>query len=289
MTASVLYDEPGPRGRRRIAVASGVAVVVLLGGLTWVAWRFYDAGQFDGHRWSIIWDSRQYLWGGLLITLRLAATSIVLATVLGLALGLGRTARRSWIRWPVGTWVEFFRAVPLLALITFAYIALPKYDLRLSPFWCVVVGLILYNAAALAEVFKAGILTLDRGQREAAASLGLRYWTTMRIVVLPQAIRRMLPAYVSQIVTVVKDTSLGFVVSAEELLRRTRAIGEFNNAAVVTALMAAAIPYLGINLTLSYIARRLERRDARRARGRGAAGPPMSPAPARAVTLELAE
>jgi glutamate transport system permease protein len=288
MTVSVLYDEPGPHARRRIAIASGIAVALLLGVLTWVAWRFYDAGQFEGDRWSIIWDSRRYLWGGLLITLRLAATAIVLATALGLALGVGRTARRVWIRWPVGAWVELFRAVPLLALITFAYIALPKYDIRLSPFWCVVVGLVLYNSAALAEVFKAGILTLDRGQREAAASLGLRYWTTMRIVVLPQAIRRMLPAYVSQIVTVVKDTSLGFVVSAEELLRRTRAIGEFNNAAVVTALIAAAIPYLAINLTLSYIARRLERRGAH-ARRRGAAGPPMSPAPARAVALELAE
>jgi glutamate transport system permease protein len=288
MTASILYDEPGPRGRRRIAVASGVGGAVVVGVLAWVAWRFFDAGQFEGRRWSVIWDSREYLWGGLLITLRLAATAMVLATVLGVALGLGRTAQRAWIRWPVGVWVEFFRAVPLLALIIFAYIALPKYDIRLSPFWCVVAGLVLYNSAALAEILKAGILTLDRGQREAAASLGLRYWTTMRAVVLPQAIRRMLPAYVSQVVTIVKDTSLGFVVSAEELLRRTRAIGEFNNAAVVTALIAAAIPYLVINVTLSYIARRLERRQGRRGPRRGAA-PPASPAPAHKVALELAE
>jgi glutamate transport system permease protein len=288
MTASVLYDKPGPRGRRRIAIASGLAGAVLAGVLAWIGWRFFDAGQLEGRRWSVIWDSREYLWGGLLITLRLAATAIVLATVLGMALGLGRTARRAWIRWPVGAWVEFFRAVPLLALIIFAYIALPKYDIRLSPFWCVVAGLVLYNSAALAEILKAGILTLDRGQREAAASLGLRYWTTMRVVVLPQAIRRMLPAYVSQVVTIVKDTSLGFVVSAEELLRRTRAIGEFNNAAVVTALIAAAIPYLVINVTLSYVARRLERRQDRRGPRRGAA-PPASPTPAHKVALELAE
>jgi glutamate transport system permease protein len=288
MTASVLFDEAGPRGRRRIAVASGVAGALLAGVLAWIVWRFFDAGQFEGRRWSVIWDSREYLWGGLLITLRLAATAIVLATLLGVALGLGRSAQRAWIRWPVGGWVEFFRAVPLLALIIFAYIALPKYDIRLSPFWCVVAGLVLYNSAALAEILKAGILTLDRGQREAAASLGLRYWTTMRVVVLPQAIRRMLPAYVSQVVTIVKDTSLGFVVSAEELLRRTRAIGEFNNSAVVTALIAAAIPYLVINVTLSYIARHLERRQGRRGPRRGAA-PTASPAPAHQVALELAE
>ena len=287
MTASVLYDEPGPRARRRMAVASIVAALVLVGVAAWIVWRFYDAGQLEGRRWSVIWDSRDYLWGGLLITLRLAATAIVLSTALGLLLALGRTADRAWIRWPVGAWIELFRAIPLLALIIFAYIALPKYDIRLSPFWCVVLGLLLYNSAAIAEIFKAGILTLDRGQREAAASLGLRYWNVMRIVVLPQAISRMLPAYVSQIVTVVKDTSLGFVVSAEELLRRGRAIGEFNNAAVVTALIAVAIPYLVINVTLSYVARRLERRQARRrsAGGRAEGGP----VPAETVALDLAQ
>lgn len=289
MTASVLYDEPGPRARRRIAVASSVVGVGVLGAVAWVTWRFYDAGQLEGRRWSVIWDSRDYLWNGLLITLRLAATAIVLATALGLVLGVARTARRAWIRWPVGVWVEFFRAVPLLALIIFAYIALPKYGVRLSPFWCVVAGLVLYNSAALGEIFKAGILTLDRGQREAADSLGLRYWPTMRLVVLPQAIRRMLPAYVSQLVTIVKDTSLGFVVSAEELLRRARAIGEFNNAAVVTALLAATVPYLTINVTLSYVARRLERRHARRV-PRGRTVPvPGAPSAAQAVALELAE
>ena len=289
MTASVLYDEPGPRGRRRIAAASTVAIAALLSGSAWIVWRLHDAGQFEGHRWRVIWDSREYLWGGLVITLRLAATAIILATAVGLVLGLGRTAQRAWIRWPVGVWVEFFRAVPLLALIIFGYIALPKYGIRLSPFWCVVAGLVLYNSAALGEIFKAGILTLDRGQREAAASLGLRYWSTMRVVVLPQAIRRMLPAGVSQIVTIVKDTSLGFVVSAEELLRRTRTIGEFDNSAVVTALIAAAIPYLVINLSLSYVARRLERRQGRRDLGRGAAHQSMSPAARHTVALELAE
>jgi glutamate transport system permease protein len=276
---SVLYDEPGPRARRRMAVASIVALGLLAAAMAWIVWRFYDAGQFESVRWSIVWDSRQYLWGGLLVTLRLAATAVVLATILGVMLALGRTAERAWIRWPIGAWVEFFRAVPLLALIIFAYIALPKYGLRLSPFWCVVGGLVLYNSAAIGEIFKAGILTLERGQHEAAATLGLRYWNRMRIVVLPQAVTRMLPAYVSQIVTIVKDTSLGFVVSAEELLRRARAIGEFNNAAVVTALVAAAMPYLVINVTLSYVARRLDRRQARRrsagGRAAGAVAPPV--------------
>ena len=285
---SVLYDEPGPRARRRIAVVSILAALFLAGAVAWIIWRFYDAGQLEGRRWGIIWDSRQYLWGGLLVTLRLAAVAIVLATALGLLLALGRTAERRWIRWPVGAWIELFRAIPLLALIIFAYIALPKYGIHFSPFWCVVVGLLLYNSAAIAEIFRAGILTLDRGQREAGASLGLRYWSLMRIVVLPQAILRMLPAYVSQIVTIVKDTSLGFVVSAEELLRRARAIGEFNNAAVVTALIAAAVPYLAINVTLSYLARRLERRQARRrsAGNRAGAG---APPPVAAVALGVAQ
>ena len=82
-------------------------------------------------------------------------TAIVLATALGLALALGRVAERRWIRFPVGVWIEVFRAVPLLALIVFAYVGLPKYDIRLSGFWCVVLGLVLYNSAGLAEIFAA--------------------------------------------------------------------------------------------------------------------------------------
>jgi glutamate transport system permease protein len=248
MTATVLYDDPGPRARRRILIASIVSTVVLALVLVWVIVRLADAGQFDGARWEIFTEGNtfRFLREGLLVTLRLAVVSIALATAVGLTLALGRVAERRWIRWPVGVWIEVFRAIPLLALIVFAYLGLPRYGIRLAGFWCVVIGLTLYNSAALAEVFRAGILSLERGQWEAAASIGLRWWATMRIVILPQALRRMLPAYVSQVVTIVKDTSLGFIVAAEEFLSRARVVGNFRGGRyLVPALLVAAGVYLG--------------------------------------------
>ena len=278
-TTRVLYDEPGPRTRRRILLASIVSLVVVGLAVAWVLLRLWDAGQFDGERWEIFTegDTARFLWEGLLVTLRLAVVSITFASILGLALALGRIAGRRWIRWPVGVWIEVFRAIPLLALIVFAYLGLPKYDIRISGFWCVVLGLTLYNSAALAEIFRAGILSLEKGQWEAAATLGLRWPTTMRQVILPQGLRRMLPSYVSQIVTIVKDTSLGFIVAAEEFLSRSRVVGNFRGGRyLVPALITAALVYLIVNLTLSRFAHRLEGRVGRKAGGVVAIDPELA-------------
>lgn len=259
---SVLYDEPGPVGRRRIWIGSSVSAVLLVGSLAVALRRFADKGQFERRRWQVVADSVSYLRGGLFVTLRMAVVAVVLASVLGLALSIGRVVERTAVRRLVGVWVEFFRAVPLLALVVFAFVGLPKYDINLSRFWCVVVALVLYNSAALCEVFRAGINSVDRGQREAATAIGLPWWSSMRIVVLPQALRRMLPAYVSQMVTIVKDTSLGFVVGAQELLSRSRQLGVFKPPSVVAGLIVALSAYLAINLTLSRLAVFLERRTA---------------------------
>jgi glutamate transport system permease protein len=268
--ASVLYDDPGPRTLKRMRIASAISIGLIAAALGWVVYRLWDAGQLHGDRWSIFTegDTLEYLWSGLLVTLRLAVTAIVLATALGLALALGRVADQWWIRTPVGVWIEVFRAVPLLALIVFAYVGLPKYDIRLSGFWCVVVGLVLYNSAALAEIFRTGIVSLDSGQREAAQTIGLRWWSTMRLVLLPQGLRRMMPSYVSQIVTIVKDTSLGFVVAAEEFLSRARVVGNFRGGRyLVPALLVASFAYLVVNVTLSRVAHRLEGRVGRKSGG----------------------
>jgi glutamate transport system permease protein len=122
---------------------------------------------------------------------------------------------------------------------------------------------VLYNSAVLAEIFRAGILSLDRGQTEAAEAIGLGYWQTMGLVLIPQAVRRMVPAIVSQLVTLLKDTSLGFVVPYEELLRRGNILGQFSRN-VLQSLFVVALIYLVVNLILSRIARRLEVRQRRR-------------------------
>jgi glutamate transport system permease protein len=165
------------------------------------------------------------------------------------------------------TYVELFRALPLVLLILFVGLGLPHFGVNLSSCSYVVIGLAAYNSAVLGEIFRAGILSLDRGQGEAAAALGLGYWQTMALVLVPQAARRMVPAIVSQLVTILKDTSLGVIVFCEEFLRRSQLAGQ--NARPVSELQAyliAAMIYVAVNFALSRTARRLEVRQRRRYR-----------------------
>jgi glutamate transport system permease protein len=160
-------------------------------------------------------------------------------------------------------WVEVFRGFPLLLLIFFCFFALPDYGIDISPFRALILGLSLYNGAMFGEIFRAGILSLDRGQSEAAHALGLTYWQAMAFVVIPQGVRRMLPAIISQMVTLLKDTSLGYILAYEELLRRSRISGEFFRNPLQTLVFAAVI-YIAVNFTLSRVAQRLEARQRHR-------------------------
>lgn len=265
MTAPVLADALGPRARRRVLIASIVTGTLLTGVLAIAVNRLGDKGQLSWDRWEPLtqWSVLKFLLGGLGLTAKAAATGMVGALVLGTALALLRLSRTGPIRWLATTWVEFFRGVPLLLLIFFTFFGLHRQGVDLSPFQALVIALALYNGAVLCEILRAGILSLDRGQTEAAYTIGLDYWQAMRLVILPQAVRRMIPAIVSQLITLLKDTSLGFVITYEELLRRSRSTGEFfKNPLQATALVA--LVYIAVNLTLSRIARHLEVRQRRR-------------------------
>ncbi|HUP87144.1 MAG TPA: amino acid ABC transporter permease [Acidimicrobiales bacterium] len=266
MTAPVLGDVLGPRGRLRVRIASLVTGLLLAVFLVVAFRRLSDSGQLTVAKWKPFTDAAvlRFLGVGLLTTLRLAAVSMVLAMVFGSLLALGRLARNGPTRWLTGGWVEVFRAVPLLLMIYFSARGLPRLDIDLPAFWYVVVGLVLYNSAVLAEIFRAGILSLDLGQSEAASALGMTYWQTMLSVVIPQAFRRMVPAIVSQLITLLKDTSLAFIVAFEEFLRRAFFVGEVPGKPLLQALFLAALVYIAINFTLSRIARRLEVRQRRR-------------------------
>jgi glutamate transport system permease protein len=263
----VLADELGPRARRRVAVATVVVLVVLAALFIVALRRFADKGQLEADRWKPLteWPVLRFLLLGLVATLKVAAVSIVLAVVIGGLMALGRLARNAPLRWLAGGYVEFFRAVPLLLLILFAGRGLPKLGVDLDVFWYLVLGLVAYNSAVLAEIFRAGILSLERGQTEAAYSIGLSYWQAMLIVVIPQALRRMIPAGVGQLVTLLKDTSLGFILPYEEFLRRGQIEGEFDKNQLQT-IMLVAVVYIAVNATLSQVARRLEVRQRRRYR-----------------------
>ncbi|HEX2038692.1 MAG TPA: amino acid ABC transporter permease [Acidimicrobiales bacterium] len=267
MTAPVLADVLGPRARRRVLVLSvvaGVAVAVVLG---LAVKRLADRDQLAEQLWRPLTDDAvlRFLWGGLANTLRAALVAMALALVAGAFLALGRLSRTGPVRWLTGAWVEFFRAVPLLLLILFSGLGLPKYGVDLDVFWYLVLALVAYNSAVLAEIFRAGILSLDRGQFEASYAVGLSYWETMLSVIVPQAVRRMVPAVVSQLVTLLKDTSLGYVITYEELLRRGRITGEFYRNPL-QALVLVAVVYVVVNFVLSVTARRLEDRQRRRYR-----------------------
>lgn len=265
MTAPLLADALGPRGRRRVLIVSVLSGLVIAGLVAVAVLRLLDKGQLAASRWEPLtrWSVLRFLLGGLVETLKAASVAMVLAMAVAAPMALARLARTRVVRWPAVAYIEFFRGVPLLLLILFTAFGLPQYGLHLPLFWYLVLALVAYNSAVLAEIFRSGILSLDRGQTEAAFSLGLGYWQAMFSVVIPQAARRMVPAIVSQLVTLLKDTSLGYVIAFEELLRRSRITGEFFGNPLQAVTFVAAM-YIAVNFTLSRVAHRLEVRQRRR-------------------------
>lgn len=257
MTVAVFADPLGPRGKLKVAVVTLVGSVAVAG-LLYVAFRrFQSNGQLEAKLWTDLFGSEalDFFWGGLKNTLRLAGISLALALPSGVVLALARLSKRAPVRLLATLWLQFFRGVPLVVLMLFFYFALDIPN-AIS----IVMGLTLYNSAVLAEIIRAGILSLDRGQSEAALAVGMTDGQAMRAVVLPQAIRRMVPALVSQLVVLLKDTSLGVAVLYEELLRRGELAGEFLKNKLQAFLFVAAI-FLIVNLLLSSAARWLEGRQ----------------------------
>ncbi|RZU32617.1 amino acid ABC transporter permease [Blastococcus saxobsidens] len=272
MSATVLFDVPGPRGRRRQRIGSAVGLVFVLGLVGLALWRLGINGQLDPARWAILFDTRtnvpQRLLGALVDTLEVAAIGMIAATVLGAFLAVGRLSDHAWVRIPVAAIIEFFRAVPLLVLILFCFLFLPRVGISTSAFGALALGLTLYNMAVLAEIIRAGILSIDRGQSESAYAIGMRKWQVMTFILVPQAVRRMLPVLIAQLVVLLKDSSLGFIVGYLELLRTARSLVEtlnfqFGPIYTFQLYVAAGLIYIVVNLLLSWLARILERRSRR--------------------------
>ncbi|MFI1395875.1 amino acid ABC transporter permease [Streptomyces sp. NPDC020681] len=262
MTA-VLYDALGPRARRRVAIGTAIGSVLIAAVLAVVLVRLEENGQLSGRLWSILLDPdlRQLLVEGLGATLQVAVVALAMSLALGMLLAMGRLSHLPWLRVPVRAWVEVFRGLPPLLLIFFIYLGAPAAGVDVPAFWALTIGISLYNSAAIGEIIRAGILSLPRGQSEAAQAIGLSHASTMRLVVLPQAIRLMLPALISQMVVLLKETSLGFIIGYTELLRNGRIAVEFlGGAYAIPVYTGIALVYLVVNLTLSWTARRVDRR-----------------------------
>ena len=284
--SAVLYDVPGPRGRARNLLIGVVGTLLLLAAVGFVVYRLAATGQFAGRLWEWIEfkNIQLLLLDALWNTLRAFAVAAVLSLLFGAVFAAGRLSDHPWLSRPSTAIVEFFRAVPLLVLIFILFFGLTKgLGVQITAFWAVVLGLMLYNGSVLAEIFRAGVRALPRGQSEAAYGLGMRKTQVMTNVLLPQAVRSMLPTIISQLVVVLKDTALGFLILYPELLYQARYLGgqgQLGSPILPVAIVIAAI-YIAMCLLLSLVANVLERRTRRSAK----AGPVDPGAPAEGLVL----
>lgn len=266
-TEAVLYDHPGPKAKLRNNILTVVFGIGLLGLLYWIYRRFDTKGQWAGSLWKPFSQSStwtDYILPGVGHTLSAAAVAMVLSLVFGVLFAVGRLSDHWWLRIPAGAVVEFFRAVPLLLMMFFIFFGLPFLTQQpMSNFWAVVIALTLYNGSVLAEAFRAGVRSVPRGQGEAGYAIGMRKSQVMGQILMPQAARAMLPVIVSQLVVLVKDTALGYIISYSELLQLGVNNLSANFANVVQAAIVAAIIYILINATLTYFAGWLSRRTRR--------------------------
>ncbi len=259
---AVLFDAPGPKTIARHRLYTIISVVLVTGVVALMVWRLYDRNQLTYDKWEPFLTPRYLtalLVDGVLTTLQMAFSAVIGAVVFGLVLGSGKLSDRATVRWISWAVVEFFRAVPVLLLMIFIFFSYGIDRGQSGAYWSVVIALTLYNGAVLAEVFRAGVLAVPTGQSEAAYAIGMRKTQVMNIILLPQAVKIMLPAIISQCVVALKDTSLGYAVAAPGLTYVGRNIyQQFGNQ--VPTVIVLAVLYIAINMILTAIATWVQKR-----------------------------
>lgn len=256
--SNVLFDAPGPKAVRRHRIIGVITVIVVVAIIAAVIWKFEAEGQFAYAKWEPFFTPSliDLLLQGLVKTLLAGALAIVFAVLVGIVFGVAKLSDHRLIRWPAWLFVEFFRAVPLLMLIIFIW---SMQGFPLGTIFPLVLGLLLYNGSVLAEVVRAGINAVPPGQAEAAYALGMRKHQVMRIILLPQAIKIMLPSFISQCIVALKDTSLGFYILAPGLTFAGREIWRSFQNYLQTAIVLGII-YIILNLLLDLLGRWVQRR-----------------------------
>lgn len=267
--STVLYDVPGPKARRLARIVGVVVALAVLAGLTALVVGLAlprtnaagnpSPGYFDASRWDIVLDRAFWRAVGeayLVGTLRMAAVAAVLAVVIGVLFSFGRTARLAVVRIPVTIVLEFFRGMPVLLMMLFVLLVFAT-----GPYWAGVTALALYNGAIIGEILRSGIAALPRGQREAGLTIGLTPFATRMQIEFPQAVRNMLPIIIAQLVVLLKDTALAYVIAYPELLRLVPNLSNFFGSGYrVTIFIIVLAIYLTMNLLLSWLARVVARR-----------------------------
>ncbi|WP_327255944.1 amino acid ABC transporter permease [Streptomyces sp. NBC_01244] len=262
LESTALYDLPGPRAQRRhffYGIASTAVILALLG---WLLYLLFDTNQFTAAKWSPFTYKgiQELLLKGLWNTLKAFAYASVLSLLLGAVLATGRLSVHRPVRWLSTLCVEFFRAMPVLVMIFFIFVAL-----KVQPLPALVAGLTLYNGSVLAEVFRTGINSVEKGQREAAYALGMRKTQVMSYILAPQGVRAMLPTIISQLVVALKDTSLGYLITYEEFLHAGKLIAsnlDYDLPFIPVVMIISPI-YIGMCMLLSWFATWVARRERR--------------------------
>ncbi|AUH69224.1 MULTISPECIES: amino acid ABC transporter permease [Gordonia] len=263
--STVLYDAPGPHARRRNLITAVVFVVILIAIAAYIIKVLADNGQFESDMWrpfTVAGTWTTWLLPGLWGTIKAAFASIILALVVGTLLGIGRLSDHRAVRAVCGLIVEVFRAIPVLILMFFAYYLFAKYAVVPSSqlsFAAVVFGLTLYNGSVIAEILRAGIQSVPKGQSEAALSIGMRKSQMMRMILLPQAVTAMLPALISQMVIALKDSALGYAFGYIEVVRSGIVSASYWGN-YLPSLLVVAVIMIAINFCLTGLANYLERR-----------------------------
>ncbi|MYS35571.1 amino acid ABC transporter membrane protein 2 (PAAT family) [Streptomyces sp. KhCrAH-43] len=261
-TATVLYDIPGPHTRKRHRVYGIVSTLLILALIGWVVYLLFDTDQFTAAKWTPFEYKgiQELLLRGLGNTLKAFAYAAVLSLLLGAVLAVGRLSDHRPVRWVATILVEFFRAMPVLVMIFFIFVAL-----KVQPLPALVAGLTLYNGSVLAEVFRTGITSVERGQHEAAFALGMRKTQVTTFVLAPQAVRAMLPTIISQLVVALKDTSLGYLITYEEFLHAGKLIASNldYDLPFIPVVMVISPIYIGMCMLLSWFATWVARRQRR--------------------------
>ncbi len=256
-----LYEPPGPKTRKKMLVGTVVTLASVLALAAWIVYRFWVTGQLSARYWQLFsWRTTWiYLGRGLLGTFEVALTSAVIAIVLGLALMLGRTGRFAWLRVVCAAITNFFRGVPSLLFIYFFFFTMPSVGISMPPFWMMVLPISFAASGVLAEVFRAGMNAVPKGQAEAGLSIGLSPWKVKTKIVMPQAIRFVIPSLISQLVVVVKDTALAYVVSYPDLMQNAQVL-RTNYDAMVSTFFVVGLIYIVINYLINkasvYVSRR---------------------------------
>ena len=261
--ASVLFDNPGPKAIIRHRILAVLTVLVVGAIFAFVVLRLAESGQFTAEKWRLFTFPlvHERIIEALLSTLTAFGIAAVLSLVLGFVLAIGRLSSRRWISFPCLLFTELFRAVPVLILMMIVYYGLPPLGVTwVTPIVAVVTGLTLYNGSVFAEIFRAGVQSLPHGQSEAAYALGMSKGQVMRTILLPQAFRAMLPITLSQLVVVLKDTALGFIVTFQELLFLAKFYGgqlDYGSPIIPSTIVTGAI-YIILCLLLAGLAKIIE-------------------------------